>query len=1340
MTINYSKQVLLKRGNTAVSSTYVGPLGEVTYDTDLHQIRVHDGERAGGWIVPGGPEYDLLVPLIGNAATQQTQINSLFANANVQQAFMESIVNQGNVDPGTGNETFWFNTEDGRLYIKQANVWVDSSPIELPNPSYVAGIMSDFAGNIVPAANVTYSLGTQEAQWKDLWVSNNTIYIGNTPITVSNGSLLVGGNVISGGGSSDTGDFVFSDNFLTVSAGNQVVIQGESDGNARIDIPNDDWADNAKALTISNRGAQGVKISTGQNNDYTWLFGNVGNLTLPAGGILGDTFGDGGLTLQSPEGTYSQLSTFDGNAYIWAADAGYNGVNSESAVYIATRYNTESENRWIFGADGNLTLPQGGTITEGGGLTGAIRLTPAGGANAEQALLIYPTAGGDGDHIHLTAGGGSTELYLGNDFHYVKLVDGGNVEIRTNDILGNTGTWNFGTDGATTFPGGMTIQPIPMSTGTIITQSNAQISLVTTGNDAITAIGWSEAATGGNTAIASFNETTNAITLITGNTETALNGWTFAADGTLTLPNKLWARASDNGSIAFTNDGTTERGYLKVDAGYNMVVNAESNYYVKRNGTDRLAIESNYTTIRSGTATRIETNLVGTSRTYTFGETGVLGLPYDSYLESTSARNLNLGAWGNISIIADAQSNSTTSWIFGADGDLTLPGNIKGATGTGPVTVTSNDGATDYNWTFGTDGKLTAPGKIQTSDTTNSISTTTGALIVGGGAGIQSDVHIGGTLNITDTTPSNDYTTGALVVNGGVGVNGNINLTGNINILNGNINIQEFTGSTGNFYGDIVTGFNAFYAGKTGFTALPYTVAQFSTASNTYSQINMENTSTGKLASADFVGTADIGTDSSWFFDIGIANSGYDPVLAAENNAPGTSVGPLDTYFYVQGNVDVPNTGGNLTIGTSQIGKVVKFIAGGTNTANVIMTVTETGVVVTKNLTAPNMAYAADVAAANAAIVTANTAMKSYVDSRPAGSTYSNANVASYLVASSQIIGNASITGTTTFGTALQIIGSTNTITTTNGSAVQFGQRANFNSINGVFSNGPFVAQSGTASTSTDTGAVRVSGGVGVSGNIYAGGNVTAPYFVGNAVGTTATYSGNVRANKFVGDGSLLTNVTVNAAGNIQGTGTNINLVAGSYTAIFDNTGLFTLPAMGGDEGGEINLGIPTTNTTLQNRVAIDVFQNRLRFFEGSVDAKGAYLDLSQAAAGVGTLLNNRISGFVNAGSFVTMDNIKATVTTGGNRGLSLATVSGSFTYNIAATYALGNSSTGGAVLVGQTLTTSATTSIFGWNFGNTGEMQTYIITNTSSLLTYRITVMIGASYNNNMISIERLI
>jgi hypothetical protein len=54
------------------------------------------------------------------------------------------------------------------------------------------------SGNIIPSANVTYSLGSATNQWKDLWVSNNTIYIGNTPVRVSGGSLLINGAAISG--------------------------------------------------------------------------------------------------------------------------------------------------------------------------------------------------------------------------------------------------------------------------------------------------------------------------------------------------------------------------------------------------------------------------------------------------------------------------------------------------------------------------------------------------------------------------------------------------------------------------------------------------------------------------------------------------------------------------------------------------------------------------------------------------------------------------------------------------------------------------------------------------------------------------------------------------------------------------------------------------------------------------------------------------------------------------------------------------------------------------------------------------------------------------------------
>jgi hypothetical protein len=125
-------------------------------------------------------------------------------------------------------------------------------------------------------------------------------------------------------------------------------------------------------------------------------------------------------------------------------------LRSEGNINIEINLSDSTLRRWQFGEDGHLTLPSGGNISEGGGFTGAIRLTPAGGANANQALLIYPTAGApEGDHIHLTAGGGSTELYLGDDYHYVKLVDGGNVEVKaTTANFSATAAWTFGTDGS----------------------------------------------------------------------------------------------------------------------------------------------------------------------------------------------------------------------------------------------------------------------------------------------------------------------------------------------------------------------------------------------------------------------------------------------------------------------------------------------------------------------------------------------------------------------------------------------------------------------------------------------------------------------------------------------------------------------------------------------------------------------------------------------------------------------------------------------------------------------------------------------------------------------------
>jgi hypothetical protein len=202
---------------------------------------------------------------------------------------------------------------------------------------------------------------------------------------------------------------------------------------------------------------------------------------------------------------------------------------------------------------------------------------------------------------------------------------------------------------------------------------------------------------------------------------------------------------------------------------------------------------------------------------------------------------------------------------------------------------------------------------------------------------------------------------------------------------------------------------------------------------------------------------------------------------------------------------------------------------------------------------------------------------------------------------------------------------------------------------------------------------------------------------------------------------------------------TNTNLPSTNNTFTGTNTFRSTtiFASAGGDEGGEIQFGVPVTNTTLQNRVTADVWQNRLRFFEGSAGANGVYIDLSKPT-GNNNEITYKASGLVNAGTFVQLDNIKATITTSGQRGLSLATISGTFVCNIAGNYAgavVGASGSSGTA----TITTSASTSLFGWGFTTQGDIATYIITDTTNSRAYRITIQIGGSYLNNLVSIERL-
>ena len=178
-----------------------------------------------------------------------------------------------------------------------------------------------------------------------------------------------------------------------------------------------------------------------------------------------------------------------------------------------------------------------------------------------------------------------------------------------------------------------------------------------------------------------------------------------------------------------------------------------------------------------------------------------------------------------------------------------------------------------------------------------------------------------------------------------------------------------------------------------------------------------------------------------------------------------------------------------------------------------------------------------------------------------------------------------------------------------------------------------------------------------------------------------------------------------------------------------------------GLEGGEIDLANAASGTTLTGgTVAVDIYGDKLRIFENGGTNRGVNINLSKAPINASGELIWKVSGIVNSEVFVSLDNIKAGPTRNGAggslAGLSIAAVSTSFVADISATYSNGGS--GGNTATGVTYTTSASNSAFGWGFSQ-GNQSTYIVNDTTNSRVYRIVLMIGASYNNNFISIERL-
>jgi hypothetical protein len=604
------------------------------------------------------------------------------------------------------------------------------------------GVFSgEVTSDLIPNANITYDLGNNTNRFKDIYLANSTIYLGDATLSANGNSIVVDSITVTNGNVGTVGNIAS----LNLDGSNSNVLYGN-----------------------------GVFAAVAGGN------ANTGNVTFDNINVIGT----GNLHLQpdpANAGAYLDIYLTAGPDIHISGGSGYSGAvilgtDEEANVAILPggnvaiqAGNVSGTQTWTFDTTGNLTLPLGSIVHETNipdqSLSGsAIALKPIGGTTANQQLLIYPTAA-DGDHIHLTSGNlYATELFLGSDNLYVKLANTGNVVINSNDGNSSNAMWTFDTDGNLTLPGNLVINGLTNVFGSNVAllQSNPDLPLlsISSGSSGGVSSLWVEDIGNvgtSNIAAVYANPTPGSgiVRIAVGQNggNAGPNLWDFGTDGNLTIP------GSSGGFIKTVANASI--GIAAVDNGTNNPAQLLS----MTNAGAATSIVSAYATNAT-----IQTNATGAINTWAFDSAGNLTLPGNTFaVNYANGTQVSLGGGGGLPLangssnfnIANANGNATVdvagleTWTFDTNGNLTIPGSIVG-TATIEIDNRATGNGADINLYSADDiliqardrdaGSTSEGGDINifAGDSAEDSDTSAGDIVIEAGAGGASNLDYGG--------------------------------------------------------------------------------------------------------------------------------------------------------------------------------------------------------------------------------------------------------------------------------------------------------------------------------------------------------------------------------------------------------------------------------------------------------------------------------------------------------------------------------------------------------------------------------------------------------------------
>jgi len=264
---------------------------------------------------------------------------------------------------GAGDTTLHMDNDDNLQY-NPADGLLTANRIDVDYLSVDTNVIS----NLIPFSNVTQDLGNNTNRWKDIYLANSTIYLGDATlsangnsivvdsITVTNGNVGTVGNIaslnldgsnsnvlygngvfaaVAGGsyGNSDVANYLptFTGNLN----GNSLTVQQDVSGNGALRLQG--IANGNSTINIGGEADIDIVANVGNINLYTannqpWIFDQDGNLTLP-GNTFAVNYANG---TQVPLGGGGNGTPGGSNTQIQFNDNGNFGANSGFTFDSAT--------------------------------------------------------------------------------------------------------------------------------------------------------------------------------------------------------------------------------------------------------------------------------------------------------------------------------------------------------------------------------------------------------------------------------------------------------------------------------------------------------------------------------------------------------------------------------------------------------------------------------------------------------------------------------------------------------------------------------------------------------------------------------------------------------------------------------------------------------------------------------------------------------------------------------------------------------------------------------------------------------------------------------------------